>query len=94
MKLAIAIAVTIIGTIIMRDKGPSAQEEAEDFAYDPVAIPASYETVKATADAASSVLADRIARAYAQGRADAERDGCKRKYISRPLGASHAQVSQ
>lgn len=84
MKLTIAALLTIIGTIIFMDNGPSAQEEAEDFAYNPVAIPASYAVTKATTDAAAAVLADRIAQAYAQGKRDAERDGCKRK-ISKPL---------
>ncbi len=85
MKLTIAALLVIIGTIILLDNGPSAQEEAEDFAFDPVAIPASYEVVKATSDAAAAVLADRIAQAYAQGRRDAERDGCKRRFISNPI---------
>lgn len=82
MKLTIAALLAIIGTIIMLDNGPSAQEEAEDMAE--LAIPPSYVQVKATTDAAAAVLADRIAKAYAQGKADAMRDGCKRK-ISKPL---------
>lgn len=84
MKLTIAALLAIIGTIILMDKGPSAQEEAEDFAYNPVAIPASYETVKATVGVTQNIMAERIAQAYAQGRRDAERDGCKRK-IHQPL---------
>lgn len=87
MKLAITLAAlfTVIGTIVLMDNGPSAQEEAEDFSFDPVAIPASYATTKATTDAAAAVLAERIAQAYAQGRRDAERDGCKRRFISNPI---------
>lgn len=83
MKLAIAVLVAIIGTMIFLDNGPSAQEEAEDMAA--VAIPPAYAQVKATTDAAAAVLAERIADAYRQGKADAMRDGCKRKIISRPL---------
>lgn len=87
MKLAASLFAlfTVIGTIVMIDRGPSAQQEAEDFAFDPVAIPASYATTKATTDAAAAVLTDRIAQAYAQGRRDAERDGCKRRFISNPI---------
>lgn len=96
MRLALAFAAlfTVIGTIVMIDRGPSAQQEAEDFSFDPVAIPASYVTTKATTDAAAAVLAERIAQAYAAGKEAAYKEGCRRKMMNHPLERNNVALSQ
>lgn len=86
----------IIVTIIIIDRGPGSQQEADDvFAAKmeaeaggpaPIDMPSPYHIQRQRERESMGRMANKLAEAYAQGRADQEREGCRRKIVlSNPI---------